>query len=61
MPAAPEARTVPSEANEGTQGQLLPKKETSTSEGFHSTVAALFSYWGVLVRVRVPLFATHAS
>ena len=35
----------------------LIRKETSTYKGLHSTFAALFSCWGVVVRVRVPLFA----
>ena len=35
------------------------RKETSTYKGFNSTFAALFSYQGVVVRVRVPLFATQ--
>ena len=37
----------------------LIRKDTSKYKGFHSTFAALFSYSGVSVRVRVPLFATH--
>ena len=37
----------------------LIRKEASTHKGFHSTFAALFSYSGVFVRVRVPLFATQ--
>ena len=40
------------------KGTLIGK-ETSTHKGFHSTFAALFSYQGVSVRVRVTLFATH--
>ena len=36
----------------------LVGKETSTCKGFHSAFAALLSYSGVFLRVRVPLFAT---
>ena len=35
------------------------RKETSTCKGFHPTFAALFSYQGAFVRVRVPSFAAH--
>ena len=38
----------------------LIRKETSTYKGFHSTFAAWSSYQGVVVRLRVPLFATQA-
>ena len=31
----------------------------STYKGFRSTIAALFSHEGVVVKVRVPVFATH--
>ena len=37
------------------------RKQTSTRKGFHSMFAALLSYEGVFVRVRVPLFATQDS
>ena len=37
----------------------LMREQLSTYKGFHSTLAALFSHEGVVVRVRVPLFATH--
>ena len=37
----------------------LIRKQSSTSEGLHSTLAALCSSQGVVVRVRVPLFATQ--
>ena len=37
----------------------LIRMETSTYNGFHSTSAALFAYSGVVVGVRVPLFATQ--
>ena len=39
----------------------LIRKEASTYRGFYSTFAALFSYDGVFVRVRVPLFATQVG
>ena len=39
----------------------LTGKDTSASKGFHSTFAALFSYQGVVVRVRVALFATKLT
>ena len=37
----------------------LVRKETPTYKGFHSTLAALFSYEWAVARVRVPLSATH--
>ena len=37
----------------------LIRKDTSTYEGSHSTFAAVLSYYGASVRVRVPLFASH--
>ena len=37
------------------------RKEASTYKGFHSTFAASFSYEGVFVRVRVPLFAARRT
>lgn len=37
----------------------LTRKETFTYKGFHDTVAALFSCEGVVVRIRVPVFATR--
>ena len=41
------------------KGNSLVRKETSTYKGFHSMFAALFSYQGVVVRIRVPLFAAQ--
>ena len=37
----------------------LIRKETSTYKGPHAMFAALLSYQGVVVRVRVPLLATQ--
>ena len=42
-----------------TKDNSLIRKETSTHKGFHHTFAAMLSYQGILVKVRVPLFATH--
>ena len=39
----------------------LARMVKSTYKGFHSTVAAFFSYSGLFVRLRVPSFATQES
>ena len=45
-----EQHGIGSEANKGTP---------TSYKGLHSTFAALLSYAGVVVRVRIPRFATH--
>ena len=55
--AAPQVRSKQRDPNP--QDNSLIRKETSTNKGFRSTFAALFSYYGVFVGVRVPLCAAH--